>query len=102
MLFRSYPYRMRILIVQDLFEDHALLRVEIPEGGWKIYDVVPRRVPSLEMTQLKPLVEFDERTMFLYPPQEAAYSHRNKSNALIAGPVDRPRNLADRPAHRSP
>jgi len=75
----GYPQRVRILIVHDLFEDHALLRVEMPEGGWKVYDVVPRKVPSREASLLKPVVEFDEANMAWFTPKAAPRSSRSTS-----------------------
>jgi len=97
----GYPYRMRILIVQEIFEDHALLKVERPEGEWKVYDVVPQRVLSLEMTQLKPLVEFDERTMFWYPSQAETSYHPIKGNSFITGRRERPPIEPASPASKS-
>ena len=59
----------------------------MPKGGWKVYDVVPKRVPAREMTQLKPLAEFDERTMFWYPSQTGTSYNPTKANPLIAGGI---------------
>jgi len=65
----GYPYGIRILIVHALFEDHAVLRVEMPEGGWKVYDVVPQGVPSPRPELLKPVAEFDEKRVSWFSPQ---------------------------------
>jgi len=81
----GYPYRVRILIVHGLFEDHALLRMEMPEGGWKIYDVVPRNVPIREASLLKPVVEFDEKGMNWFPTQAGTSYGPEKANSRIAG-----------------
>ena len=64
----GYPYGIRILIVHALFEDHALLRVEMAEGGWKVYDVVPEGVPSPKPGLLKPVAEFDEKRVNWFSP----------------------------------
>ena len=63
----GYPHRLRVLVVRGIFEDHALLKVEMPEGGWKVYDVATERVRTGEMGGVKPLVEFDEKTVLWYP-----------------------------------
>ena len=81
----GYPYAVRILIVRGLFEDHALLRVEMPEGGWKVYDVVPRSVPSREARLLKPIVEFDEKRIDWFPSQAGTSRDSHRTTSLIAG-----------------
>ena len=70
----GYPYRVRILVVHGLLEEHALLKVEAPEGGWKIYDVVPRTVVvEKRMNLLRPVVEFDEKNAYWYPSKISAW-----------------------------
>jgi len=59
----EYPHKIRVLIVKSLFEDHALLRVEMPGGGWKPYDVASSAVRPLDSSRLTPVVEFDETTV---------------------------------------
>jgi len=80
----GYPYQVRILIVHALFEDHAVLRVELPEGGWKVYDVVPQNVPTPEARLLRPVVEFDERSVEWYPPEERTPLDSGKGTPLAA------------------
>lgn len=63
----GYPHGIRILIVHALFEDHALLKVEMPEGGWKVYDVVPEGVPTPRQDLIKPVAEFDEKMVSWFP-----------------------------------
>ncbi len=63
----NYPYGLRILIAGSLFEDHALLAVEVPNGDWRVYDVAPPAVRQLAMKHVNPLVEFDERQVKWYP-----------------------------------
>jgi len=80
----GYPYQVRILIVHALFEDHAVLHVELPEGEWKVYDVVPQNVPTPEARLLKPVVEFDERSVEWYPAEEHAPLDSRKGTPLAA------------------
>ncbi|MGD0662732.1 MAG: hypothetical protein ABSD38_32170 [Syntrophorhabdales bacterium] len=85
----GYPYQVRILIVHALFEDHALLRIELPEGEWKVYDVVPQNVPTPEARLLKPVVEFDEKRVEWYPSENLASYDLRKGNPLAAaGPKE--------------
>ena len=79
----GYPHQVRILIVHALFEDHALLRIELPEGGWKVYDVVPQNVPTPEARLLKPVVEFDEKRVEWYPSETLASYDFRKENPLV-------------------
>lgn len=65
----GYPYPIRILIVRNLFEDHALLLLQMPEGRWEVYDVVRRDVPSLQIKLLKPIVAFDEKRTYWFATQ---------------------------------
>jgi hypothetical protein len=91
----GYPHGIRILIVQGLFEDHALLRVEMAEGGWKVYDVVPRGVPSPEESLLKPIVEFDEKGVDWFPSQAGTSSDAGKGNGAKASDPGRIRVSAE-------
>jgi len=85
----GYPHAVRILIVHALFEDHALLRIELPEGGWKVYDVVPEDVPTPEARLLKPIVEFDEKRVEWYPSQTpAAYDPSGRRPLTAADPKE--------------
>ena len=79
----DYPYPIHILIARALFEDHALLRMQMPEGGWKVYDVVSRNVPSREMSLLKPIVEFDEKNVKWFAWQAPPSHYIRKANSLI-------------------
>jgi len=85
----GYPYRIRILIVHALFEDHALLRIELPEGGWKVYDVVPLNVPTPEARLLRPVVEFDEHRVEWYPSETLASYDSRRGNSLAAAVPER-------------
>lgn len=63
----NYPHRIRILAVTGVFENHALLKVEMPDGTWKIYDTYSDNPYSLH-AYYRPLVEFDEKNIFSIPP----------------------------------
>ena len=65
----GYPYRIKIVIVKALIEGHALLRVEMADGGWRIYDVVPRSIPNPRIGLIRPVVEFDDRQASWFPPK---------------------------------
>ena len=68
----GYSNQMRLLVAKSLFEDHALLHLELPDGRWRVYDVVPRSVPRVEMDALKPVVKFDEKRIVWFPPEKGA------------------------------
>ena len=62
----EYPRGVRILAVKTLLGDHAVLKVEMPDGEWKMFETVP--IPLCEFDQLfyRPIVEFDEKTIVYY------------------------------------
>ncbi len=80
----DYPHQIRILIVHELFEDHALLRIELPQGGWKVYDVVARKVPILTPENLKPVVEFDEKIIAWFASPAKPSHDSKKVNSAIS------------------
>ncbi|NWF53348.1 MAG: hypothetical protein HXY45_00965 [Syntrophaceae bacterium] len=59
----EYPHNIRVLVVRSLFEDHALLRVEMPGGFWKAFDVASSPIRPVDPARLAPIVEFDETTV---------------------------------------
>lgn len=81
----GYERAVRVLIVEDLFEDHALLRVEMPEGGWKIYDVVAADVPVRQQERLRPVVEFDEALVNWFPGKAKSVTGAGKTGLMSAG-----------------
>jgi hypothetical protein len=85
----GYPYGIKILIVHALFEDHALLRVEMPEGGWKVYDVVPEAVPSPKLESLKPVAEFDEKQVVWFSPRTGIAQEERRPNSIAVRSDDR-------------
>jgi hypothetical protein len=68
----EYPHGVRILGVGTLMGDHAVLKVEMPDGNWKMFETVP--VPLYQFDQLfyRPLVEFDEKTIVYYKASSEA------------------------------
>ena len=82
---RDYPHRVRVLIVEGLFEDHALLRLETPEGGWKVYAVVPPGVPTPEPGRHRPVVEFDETGVDWFASRVQTPRGAQKAGGLMAG-----------------
>jgi hypothetical protein len=78
----GYPYGIKILIVHALFEDHALLRVEMPEGGWKVYDVVSEAVSSPKLDSLKPVAEFDEKQVVWFSPKSGMTQEERRPQSI--------------------
>jgi len=56
----GYPHRTRILIVRDLFNHHALLKVELPSGRWAVFETAPEGPLEIHAGRFDPLIEFDE------------------------------------------
>lgn len=80
----GYPHGVKILIVHSIFDDHALLKVEMPEGGWRIYDVVPEAVPAPRPGLLRPVAEFDEKGTTWFPPQTTLSGNGRPSGPVVA------------------
>lgn len=80
----GYPHGIKILIVHSMFEDHALLKVEMPEGGWKAYDVVPEGVPVPRPGLLRPVAEFDEKRVTWFSPQAGPSGTGRQSRSVAA------------------
>jgi hypothetical protein len=60
------------------------LRVEIPEGKWEVYDVVPEAVHSPVVTHLKPVVEFDEKQVRWYTAADATEALERRTHLSSA------------------
>lgn len=73
----KYPYKARVLIVEDLFADHALLKVELPDGGWLCYDSTSKRTFKAMPKRAMPIVEFDDQVILYH-----ASGHRDKIVAI--------------------
>lgn len=68
----GYPHPVRILVISDLFSDHALLKVELPNGKWKMYDSTTGRTYYRLRKKWTPVVEFDEFTIIYHAPGRQA------------------------------
>ncbi len=62
----QYPHGIRIVAVTGWFEGHALLKVEMPDGGWRLYDTAGDGTPFRFHTGYRPVVEFDEQNIRYY------------------------------------
>lgn len=85
----GYPHGIKILIVHSLFDDHALLKVEMPEGGWKAYDVVAETVPVPRPNLLRPVAEFDEKDLVWFPVQPGQSTNRRSTSVAAAEELQR-------------
>lgn len=56
----GYPYQARILAAKTMFVDHALLKVEMPDGSWQVFETTRATNPAMRLAYA-PIVEFDER-----------------------------------------
>ena len=56
----GYRHSVRILVVRGLFNYHALLKVELPEGRWAVFETMPGGRLEVAPSLLQPIVEFDE------------------------------------------
>jgi hypothetical protein len=67
----GYPHRVTVLALQGWFSGHAVLKVEMPDGTWRIYDTMPLSLRVVDSKGLKPLVEFDDKVIvWLFDPQK--------------------------------
>ena len=62
----EYPYLVRVLAVSTSDQDHALLRVRLPEGDWKIYDTMSFPLKEIDRLFYRPIVEFDENDIIYF------------------------------------
>ncbi|RJQ56910.1 MAG: hypothetical protein C4530_13940 [Desulfobacteraceae bacterium] len=62
----KYPHRVRILAVKALTGHHAVLKVEMPDGKWKVYETVPVLFGQFDRAFYRPIVEFDENTILYF------------------------------------
>lgn len=65
----KYPYGVKIVAVTGLFENHALLKVEMPDGTWRYFDTAAGNPPHAFHIGYKPVVEFDETDISYYRPR---------------------------------
>ena len=64
----NYPYKVRVLVIEDLFADHAQLKVQMPDGCWRWYESTRRGSYSSCPHGWRPVVEFDENAIVYYAP----------------------------------
>ena len=62
----NYPHKVRILAVKTLTGDHAILRVETPDGQWKVFETVPMPLGEFDRLFYRPIVEFDEKNIVYF------------------------------------
>lgn len=62
----GYPLRARILVVKGWFGHHALLRVELPDGRWSLFETIPGRRIEIHSDTFEPVAEFDEAFVRLF------------------------------------
>lgn len=81
----GYSRAVTILVVRNVFEDHALLRIKMPEGGWRVFDVVAGNIPCIEEGLLRPVVEFDEKGVRWFPSHAETHYDEKKHSPYTAG-----------------
>ena len=64
----GYPHEVKILAVKALFEDHALLKVEMPEGQIEVFETIGSVRETNTNLVYTPIVEFDEKSIFFPKP----------------------------------
>lgn len=64
----GYPHDVKVLAVQTPFEDHALLKVEMPDERFEVFETVRSGRGNVIKLVYTTIVEFDEKSIFF--PQE--------------------------------
>ncbi len=62
----EYPYGVRVLAVSAYQQDHALLRVKLPDADWKTYETVHLPLGEIDRLFYRPIVEFDEKDIIYF------------------------------------
>ena len=62
----KYPDKVRVMAVETLKQDHAVLKVQTPNGKWKIYDTLQKPLSEINRLFYKPIFEFDENDIIYY------------------------------------
>lgn len=62
----NYPHKVHVVAVSTWLRDHAILKVEMPNGKWKNYETVPLPFQGIDRLFYKPIVEFDENEIIYY------------------------------------
>ena len=60
----GYPHRVRIQAIRAPGGDHAMLRVELPDGTWKRYQTTPVPFDGLDLALSRVLFEVDEKGVY--------------------------------------
>jgi len=60
----GYPYQIRILLVKIIEGEHAMLKVELPNGKWRVYQTVD--APLWQIDVFVPICEFDEKEIYTF------------------------------------
>jgi hypothetical protein len=60
------PYDLKMRIIRMPAGDHAVLMVELPDGGWKMYNSLPMPGDFLDIALARTVVEWDDRQIY-YP-----------------------------------
>lgn len=56
----GYPHQARILAAKTMFVDHALLKVEMPDNTWHVFETT-QAINTKVRLAYTPIVEFDEK-----------------------------------------
>ena len=67
----EYPRHIRILVVKTLLGDHTVVKVELPQGKWKMYETVPVPLDQFDHLFFIPIVEFDDKVIIYYKRQRS-------------------------------
>jgi len=57
----------------------------MPEGGWRVFDVVAGNIPCIEEGLLRPVVEFDEKRVRWFPSHAGTHHDAKRPSPNIAG-----------------
>ncbi len=56
----DYPGQVRIFAVNTQFAEHAMLKVQMPDNTWKVFETVKKTERNMQFA-FTPIVEFDDR-----------------------------------------
>lgn len=58
----DYPGQVRIYAVNAQFVEHAMLKVQMPDKSWKVFETVKKTERNMQFAYT-PIIEFDERNI---------------------------------------
>jgi transglutaminase-like putative cysteine protease len=66
----DYPHQVRIAATRTILgtEHHALLKVEMPDRTWRLFETMPGQARRTDPSPDKVLFEFDEKNIFHLNP----------------------------------